>query len=503
MSKIDYQLKHQIYGRNGSLWERQSDPTTQRRVRGIVKQAGNASTLSQLDQIAARSINTDEVLVEDVYFNFIDGNFATVGRYQTDYAHYAKTLPDGSKIYAAYRPLYAGSSQNARANVLAKISRSFVDSIVKDNGQLPADRDWYLIPVPMNMIPIIIEGRDRLHLTSGIDFLARNGYIATPENPADILPAGVVRVLSAYKKVSVPNSYVLEAPNERRGTKWLSDYTYRTQSALAFTRAAAEYAGMYVFQTPDYIIDVQNPAKDTWVYVCAEAGTVVIRYPHTALKANQPVQPGTIISGRLDILESEYGSDVESFRESAASWPLPFKLDGLFPVQGITWDGRSMVTVDSVENNPVTGDPVVRLHFDVESSGAQYKLWQWQKYHEINTGTSLYQSLGSPSLPTQIDFWDFLHTFYGAQILLITCDFHGPTITERFRKFVYNERPASTSFVIGINMTPTEQEVELDEEGFPLVDDDGNYVDSAGKDLALSYAGRELTLNTRYVSYAL
>lgn len=499
--KIDYQLKHQIYGRNGSLWERQANDATRRVVRSIVKQAGNASTLTLLDQTAASSINADEVLREDTYFNFIDGNFATVGRYQTDYAHTETTLSDGSKVYTAYRPLFARSSQNARANVLANISRDFVDSIVRDNGQLSDDRDWYLIPVPKSMVPIIIAGRNGAFLTSGIDFLARDGYIATPSNPAEILPAGVVRVLSSYKKVKAPNSYVLDSPTDRRGTKWLSDYTYRTQSTEAFKRAAAEYAGMYVFQTPDYIIDAQNPTNNTWVYVCAEAGTVVIRYPHNVLRSNQSVQPGKIISRRFEIVVSEYNGSSAPLKESAASWPLPFKLDGIFPVQGVTWDGRSMVTADSVETNPATGDPIIRLHFDEESSGAQYKLWAWQKQHELQTGVSLYLGLGSPSLPAEIDFWDVLHTFYGTQLLLITCDFHGPVITERLRRFIYNERPSSTSFVIGINMTPDEELVSTDDEGFPLVDDNGDYVIAGGEGAALGYGGRALTLSNGYVSY--
>jgi len=475
--KIDYQLKHQIYGRSGSLWEMQADEETKTRVRGIVKQAGNATALAQLDESAASAIQTADVLVEDAYFRFVDGNFAVVGRKQTTYSHREHVLEDGSKIYVGFREGTGTSTTTPIANVLAVVSDDFLRSISADQGFLEGTegRDWYLIPIPKELIPVVIEGRNGVHLTSGVDFLARNGYIATQDRPADILPAGLVRVLSAYKKSPAPNSYVLSAPTDRLGSKWLSNYTYKSQSAESFKRAAAEYAGLFVFPEADVVLSAQSPNADTWVYACASVGTVVIRYPHTPLVKGQKVAPGTIVSGNFEVVSKLAGGDEDLRRLRAEASHSELSLDGIFPVLGLSWDGVSDIYLDSVENTP-GGDPIIRMHFgEAYGNAVVEKLWAWQRGHELQTGGKLWEALGSPTLPTHVDFWDILEAFYGAQLLVVLSAFHTPIITERLRRFVQDSRPSSTVCLVGLEADLPDG-VSRDENGMPLVDYLGNYV---------------------------
>lgn len=475
MPKLDYQLKHQLFGRVGSLWESQVDDETRTRVRGIVKAAGNAPVLTQLDTIAAGSLNSDLVLVEDVYFRFVDGNFATVGRPLRDYDHV-----EGAESHVGYRPESTTASTTPIPHELAAVSADFLDSIGDDAGQLPVDRDWYLVPVPRDIIPIMIEGRgDGEFLVSGIDFLVRDGYIVLTDDPAAVLPIGLVRVTSAYQRVFSPNSFVLSAPEDRKGTRWLSEYAYKTQSVSAFKRAAAEFAGLYVFQEADVILAVHLPTATTTVYVCANAGTVVIDYPHIALTRNQEISPGTIVSGRFEVVASSYNSTENLNKSIAEGWDEPLSLDGIFPENGMTWDGKSQIYVDSVETDPTTSKPHLRFHFGETLAFSLAQYWEWQLSHERQTGEFLYDGLGSPSLPTVVDFWDLLETFYGPRLLLVLAADHTPTINERLRRFLFEHRPASTNMLVSLKATYPAGGVARDSYGNPLVDSDGDYIPSA------------------------
>lgn len=466
--RADYQLRHQLFGQQGSLWERQADDTTRTRVRRIVKAGGNASVLSELDQIAATVVNASSVLVEDVFFRFADGNFAVVGQPQRDYAFRKSVLDDGTRLHFAYRRSTTTKGNAAIPTQIALVSADFLRLISAADGTFSADRDWYLVPIPYGMTPLVIEGRgEDVFLVNGIDFTSRDGYIVMTDDPAIVLPTGLVRVCSAYRKVSPANSFVLSATPDRFSSRYLAEYTYKTQSMAAFKRAAAEYAGLYVVKEADVVLEAREVAEDVWVYGFAKAGAVEIDYIHTPLKKYQQLQPGFIISGQFDVVMSEKNDAVDLKKLIAYDWPGSVRLNGIFPVNGLTWDGKSLVEVTASGGTPKH----LHLHFDGLDEDLQ-RLWDFQDLHETQTGVYLSNLIG---LPSYIDFWDFLFDFYGSQLCLVLFANHSPAINVRMWHFMLEHHPQSCNLIYGNDLGVIEDTLRFDDQGVPMLDEYGGY----------------------------
>ena len=474
--KADYQLRHQLYGQQGSLWERQVDRETRTRIRRIVKEGGNAATLTVLDQTAAGALNAGTVEVEDEFFRFTDGNFAVVGRYQRDYNFRSGTSSNGKRLHVAYRGTSAESGTEGVPTQIARLSQDFLATVDAADGAFSSDRDWYLVPIPTDLTPLMIEGKgEDVYLINGIDFVARHGYIAMTDNPADVLPLGLVRVNSAKKRIPNSNSYVLSAPPERGGSRYLAEYAGKTQSLSAFRRAAAEYAGLYVTQEADVVVDARETSSGAWVYSLAYSGAVEIKYPHTPLTRYQELPPGFVVSGQFDVVSPRYASGTNLNALRAADWSGDLNLDGILPVNGLTWDGSSEIPITSTETDPDTGKPHIKMHFYGENIE---RLWEFQRLHELATGDFLYTALGDPALPSTIDFWDLLQTFYGSQLCLVVAAHHSPRINTRLWEFVTEHRPQSSNVIHGIDMNVDLDTVKTDNQGIPLLDEDGNYIAS-------------------------
>lgn len=496
--RSDYQLKHQLFGRQGSLWERQTTPDTQRQIRGLVKTGGNAEVLTQLDITAASAIGSKHVLKDGHFFHFAEGDFAVVGRHQRDYNHHSVRLVDGQRLHIAYRPSAAEISPYALPTRIAKITADFVNSINSASVELEMDdRDWYLIPTPKHIVPIAIQGRDPdVCLVSGIDFVARHGYIAMTDNPGDVLPYGIVKVLAASEITQPKNSYTLSSPGG--GGKFLSSYTRKTQSASAFRAAAAEYAGLYVFQTPDVIIDARQVGTQAWVYTAVEAGPIEIGYPHVPLQVFQTVQPGFVICDRFDVLSAASAADLELISHQLEGWSSTLNLDGLLPVNGLSWDPNLPLSIDSVESDPTHGNkPHIRVHFSGDDA-VLARYWRVQKLHERQTGVFLFDLLGEPSTPGVIDFWDFVAQFYKSQLIVVLAEDHTPRIDTRLRRFVLSYRPASCAMLTGLKTRLPAGGAATDDYGNFIIDDDGDYVPPIPPDACdtavFTYAGYVMSL---------
>lgn len=465
--RTDYQLRHQLFGQQGSLWERQVDDTTRRRIRRIVKEAGNASVLTHVDLTATSAVNGGAVLVEDAFFRFAPGNYAVVGQAQREYSFHLGELADGTRLHVAYRGGYAPIEADAVPTQLARVSRDFLRDI--GSAALPADRDWYLVPVPRDLTPLVIDGReDGTYLVNGIDFLAREGYIAMPDPPEAVIPIGAVRLSSARRKVRSASVFVRSTGRSATG-RYLSEYQKKTQSLTAFRRAAAEYAGLFVTQAADVVLDAREVAAGRWVYNLAGAGPVEIRYPHTPLLKHQHLPPGFVVSGRFDVVASRYGGPDDAMRRASATWGRAIMLDGILPVNGLTWDGHSRVPIDYVSTGE-GGKPHLRLHFGGPPSRLE-RLWDAQRLHEARTGVYLFDALGEPSTPSTVDFWELLENFYGSQLILVLLDAHTPRINTRIWRFVVAQRPQSCNALLGVDLATNAPRLAVDAQGIPLLDE--------------------------------
>lgn len=503
MTSADYQLRYQIYGQQGSLWERQVTDGARVQIRKIVQEAGNAGALTEIDHAVTSLSRGSRALVEDEFFRFSDGDFAVIGPDLNRYEHSEVTLSDGTRLHIAYRPDTSSRSSKAYLTRLSTLTDDFVDSINSESVSFDTTRNWYLVPVPSNITPLVVEGAgEDVHLVNGIDFISRTGYIAMTDNPADVLPSGMVKVTSCYKSTAAPNSFVLAAPDDRKSSKYLAEYSYKSQSLLAFKRAAAEYAGLYVFEDADAVLSATQVSDTSWIYNMASAGAVAITYPHTPLTAGQTVEPGYIISAGFEIVSSpRAGSAALSEAFYDAAWGVPVSLDGVLPVIGLSWDGFSAVEVESVESDPTTGKPHLRLVVDGEMEILE-RWWDIQKDTESRSGTFLFDELGSPALPTTVDLWELLESFYGSQLVLVMVADHTPKINVRLERFLRESHPSSCVLLLSTQADVPDGAVR-DINGIPILDSDGNYVggdsDTGGGDS--TGGGEVVTENTCGVYY--
>lgn len=493
--KADYQLEHQLFGRQGSMWERQVDDETRTQVRAIVKAAGSSSVLTQLDAVATGAVGGGDTLIQDGYFDFSDGDFAVVGQNLQDYDHALGTTDAGTPYYVAFRGTSTAYDSDPIPTDLARVTNEFLHYINTDPYQLATDRDWYLVPVPDNLTPIVIQGRgEDEFLVSGIDFIARRGYIALTDSPAEVLPSGLVRVPSAYLEVFSPNSFVLSSPVSQ-SNKWAAEYAYKTQSLEAFKRAAAEYAGLYVFDEPDVILGIVTVDPETTVYLAASAGPIVIGYKHQALDHYQKVEPGYIISDGFEVVASRYGETANLKETAAAGWTDPVSMDGILPVNGLSWQVNTTVTVDSEANDPTSGTPHLRLNFDGDAV-VQRRWWEFCRLHEQETQVFLYDALSPSSVPFELDLWDFLETYYGIQLVLVLAEDHNPTIDSRLRRFVDEFHPASCTIIASLKTVLPAGGALEDDDGHPIVGEDGEYIgaeDSLSERVGITVYGNVLS----------
>ena len=469
--KTDYQLRHQLFGRLGSLWSRQVDSTTKTRARNIVAAAGNAPTLRRLEVAAAGTLAQGKVAVEDATFRFVDGDFAFVGQSQTDYTHVtAHPSDDGEITSLALRDSSGATVETLPTPTsLAALTADFLRLSIGAEETLQSGCDWYLIPVPEELTPTIIVSKDGDHLVSGIDFSAHKGYIATRENPATVFPSGIVRVASGMLEVTAPNSYVMGAPVVRKCGKYLAEYMRKTQSLDSFCRAAAEYCGMFVFQEADVVLaSISVPGGA--VYVMAGAGPVRIDYLHTPLAAGQEIQPGHIVSARLEIATEATHPTLDFVASDTGE---DISLDGVLPIKGLSWTPRTRVLADYVEV-AIGGTPHLRLHFNGSEEALQ-ALWDTQRRHELATGVYLYDEIAQGAESLLVDVGALLQSYYGPQLVLLVANVPDAQMYDHLMEFVNDCKPAGVALLTSVIGSVPDNAL-LDENGDPVLDEFGNYI---------------------------
>jgi hypothetical protein len=473
--KVDYMLRHTMLGRVGSIWQRQVQGGDRDAIRAIVGVAGEMGTLGAVNQIAAAAATPGPLMVEGTSFRFAAGEYAIIGTSPDDYARHVGSLPDGTPIYVGYRRQDPAYFEDPMPTPLARLARGFLRAIEDVGGKFAGGTDWYLVPVPSGMYPVVISGREKdVYLVRGVDFEAHDGYIAMTESPDLALPDGAVLVPVAVRHVRGVGLLPRSPHRVSHGGKHMARYMYRTQSALSFRRAAAEFAGLYVVQSDAVVKEVVEIGSSVR-YTLSDSEVFVIDYPHRRLSQGEEVMDGHVIADRLDVRCCGAPGDTggAGMRRLVDDWVGIFSLDGILPVKGLTWDGRSRVLADSVSSDPDSGVPHVRLHFG-GTSGARQALWAWQLAQERHTGETLYESLNLTSLPTEIDVWDLLSTFYGTKLLVVLASPHADDIDARLRLFVEKHRPASCC-VLSSLQTTLPAGVMLDAGGAPMLDEDGKY----------------------------
>lgn len=473
--RSDYQLKFGMLGRLGSLWSRHADADTKQKARAVVDASAGAPHLLRTDVPAAWVTDQGRVLVHDAFMPFVDGEFAVIGRRFDDYEH------SGSDSYGwvVKRPAEPwATTDTALPTRLATITMDFQQQAAVSEMLRQYAGDWYLIPVPSDISPVVIERRDSQDvLISGIDFFAFDGYIATRLPPSEALPSGTVRIPLAYRKLPVSNSYVLASPVNRRSSRFLNEYFKKSQALSTFRKAAAEYCGLFVFQTPDFVLSATQTALGK-TYMLAHAGPVTIEYPHVDLQPGTFYPDGFVVAGYFEFWSA--ATSTRTLAQVLDNTGTAVVLDGVLPVKGLSWSPWSELTVDAPDSTG--GVPHLQLNFEGEDA-ALAQLHRLQKAHELQTGNFLSTALGLVSgFPTSIDFTSVLSNYYGDALIVVL--FYGGTdlMNRRLQEFLKEHKPASCVvlsqirgvFYVGGSDQPFG--ILRDVAGNPVLDEFGGYI---------------------------
>jgi hypothetical protein len=461
LMSVDFDLRFTTFGATGSVWERHLGSADRRRMRKITSAATSASAVEQLDVVAAAALGGGFVWRNDASFTFVDGDFLTVGRSPWVYRHAAPDL-----LPTGYR-----ADEDAHARGTSAVMNRMLRLGVIPQKYTDDEQDWYLVPVPRALTPVVIDSASPgKWLTQGIDFEAQDGYIAMRHHPAKVLPRGTVRVRAALERTKPVEDFSLGIADRSSGRKFQSVYTKRTQSIEAFRRAAAEYAGMFVFPAPDYVVRVMHAAGGVTIYETAKAGLVTITYPHAPLSQGQQVDEGYVVCKHFECVENPSRDDL--LRASAVSNDI--SLNWILPVRGLSLPLSGFVMADNVAVDPASGNPHVRLHFAGEAWRRE-NFWAWQARKERSTGNFLHAALGSPALPTTVDAWDLLRGMYGGRLVLVVFDRHSPGIDIRLLRFLREHRPLTSAVVVCSWFSALHADYALtDEDGIPVLDDTDN-----------------------------
>lgn len=452
--KVDYHLRNGIIGRLGSFWARQVDASTRGKATELSRTAGLSGRLSAVDAAAAYCAAEREVTVFDTTFNFTDGVFATVGQDLQAFDHVAMGA-DVTTLRDPARPGLVDSSA-ARPHALA-------GGLQAPSGiALPLGTDWFILPVPSGMFPLLISTRTPgIKLVRGMDFFAYEGFIALRANPADVFDAGVVHVPVAQVRNQMPNAFPLRGDLARSSNRWLAEYQKQSHGAPCFRRAAAEYCGMWVLTQDDVVLGIRA-SGDATTYLMAAAGPRVVDYPHQPLQIGTSYPAGTVVGPLFRVGPPQWGEVAgDIITAEAVSYQLPgaygavFSLDGILPVKGITWDTSTSVRVSSSGAAAVVGSTAtaVEWHFGGDPA-ALARFNNAQRYHELGTTHFLSQELGDVNGFTgykYVDFSAILSEYYGDRLLVCVFGAMPDTMRVALDEFLNACKPSGCVLLVAHN----------------------------------------------------
>ena len=437
MRRADYQLRHGLLGKVGTMWSRQVDADTREKARAITEVSGCSDILRDTDTIARYATTGGRIVADNISFRFVDGNFATTGRNPSDYTHVTAETLEGDFVSLALREETLDTLSAPTPTKIAQLDAEFLAAIA--DVVLPPG-DWYLIPIPKDITPIVIESATGAMLVAGIDFVTHPGCIATRLSPADTFLPGLVRIVAGYVDLPQPHSFVLGAPVSRRCSKFLIEYARKSQSLSAFRRAAAEYCGMYVFPDPDIILGSVVIGTSV-VYVTASAGAIRIDYPHDALQHGDYVDAGRVVAPRFEVW-AESVSPAVSLLSKLADAGVITSLDGVLPVKGLYAPQLNSVLLDYADVDPISGKPHVRIHLDGDPA-ALAALWERQRQHELATGEFLYDQFFSDGAGARmIPFDELMLGYFGPQLAAVLYGGMPADMEALLLRFVREHRPA-------------------------------------------------------------
>jgi hypothetical protein len=476
---VDHQLGFGMLGRLGTLWSRHADADTRGKARAVAEVASGGMRVRNLDEIAGWAANSGDALMHDTHIRFADGDFAILGYNLRDYVHDGTFSSGGQTGWSLHRPdmsVWDVSAEPVPSQLADAID--WLQSSQAEIGTLTvAATLWYLIPVPDGITPLLIRGKAGQTLVSGIDFFAFRGYIAMRKTPAETLPSGLVHVPLASKTLAESGSYWLSAAPDRRCSRYLNAYARQSQSLVTFRRAAAEYCGLYVLQNPDFVLGTKTSAGGATIYALANAGAVIIDYPHSPLRVGAFYPAGHVVAGHFEFWNAEYSS--RSFADVVSDTSTPISMDGVLPVKGLSWEPWQPLPI-SFETNP-GGDPRVMLEFEGDPADLQ-RLHGLQRMRETQTGASLLDAMDLVGNETGIDFAQTLLNFYGNALVLVI--FHGgsESMQKKLAEFISANKPANCVVISQFNQNFSFDYVDLppsvllDANMLPVLDALGGFI---------------------------
>ena len=454
----DFQLRHNRLGRHGSFWGTQTEPKTREMLRELSRTASLPSRLQHVDAGGAYAVGAQKALKEGVIIDFADGHFVLSGPDMQVYV--PGDVTDG--IYTMIRDnATAGLSGTVfRPHKLSSLTAAEVAEMTADIPTLAAPGNWFLIPKPVEVNPIMlatkVAGVEFIH---GVDFFTSKHFIITQHPPAEYFAAGTIVATMAEVWLESFDAYPSDSPRTKKGRKWVNTYAKRAQSIEIFRRAAAEFCGLYVLQHDDVVLNVIELTNGSVVYAFAQAGVVVVDYPHTPLDQGVAYQAGHVVCDQFEIRNSStHGA---AFLTSTGK---NVDLSGLFGVP-LQLPDDGMVECSYEYMHPATYVPILQIYFGGDMEHLQM-VWATQMAHELRTGNSLATALDALlatglsdsdtfPIPNSIDFASVLHNFYGSRLHLLVVDNIPAACKFELQRFVREHVPAG-NIVLMVDMDATQ-----------------------------------------------
>jgi hypothetical protein len=351
---------------------------------------------------------------------------------------------DTVKYYIPLRVNKSPSSQELQKfTKVAEFRGRLGDTAEMENGFETPDGDlWYAVTFDQNIKPLLLRINDSM-LVSGIDFVGSYGRLliraAACVNGLPDLITGVA--VAARAKSTTEFMTGLSGRNDS-----VVDFLRKGQSILALERAAAQYAGLFVFSDEDEVVDVFAFGGDT-IYTTLKHGQVRIQYTHSRLETGSHVNKGHIIRGRFSIEQARSAEHIVEFFSAFEN----VNLDLVLPHPGLVWDPRR--TVDCVSDSATAGKPHAKLML----SGDEGSLSAWhasQRRAEIAQPSYTladYVGMTTVGQAIQVDFSEVLWQRYGNMLLLVANA--DSDRQEKLDEFLREHRP-TTAFILKNNTPP-------------------------------------------------
>jgi hypothetical protein len=423
----------------GSFWTGSMADAERPKVASLLSVASYSALFPAVDSLAAFALNFPERETGPFGLRFSRRDVEDISGIVMDAV--AGSFVDADGIQVEYA---AGSYARPESYLLQLPSGALVlfNSAGGQDGIVPGTPAWS-VRVKAGLRLDSARTSDGRLLQAGQDFYARPGVAVFRENPSTLFPAGTIPVASARE----PSPNLLRsshgAGNAIPGTcGFLNLYRRGVRTNFNLARAAAEYAGILVFQEDCNILE--SRVEGSSVRYLTDAGAFTAPYGHSPLPAG-PVSRGTMAGCGMAVHSAEPSSGDYWWKRFLHNG---MSLDRLCPVQGLRLPPGA-ITLQLYDSGDGLRTRVYGLEGTQEARDAFNACVAEAEGREGSLFGHLagLSSAGQSATVPAVDF--YMLNVLGLQVLVVEGLHRFPSLRhgERALEFILEERPSNKMVV--------------------------------------------------------